>query len=203
MQMSAFTVNLAYATPEIMLLVMGAFAALLAVAALAGAAAGPSRILVLYVFAAVVPVAPLISWLDFNATHVRYLYMPAAFVAMLLAAALSNARYRTPLLFAFGALNLCCGLYNTWVYKATYRNSRELARSIANDQSGQPPPLRITVIGMPEVYDGVLFSQRELKYRLQEARPDAGISFEDRGVCQDPQCYLWLPERRALRRFPR
>ncbi len=201
MQMSTLAVNLSYPSPKIVLLVIGSFAALLAVAALAGAAAGSRRILVLYVLAATVPVAPLISWLDFHAQHVRYLYMPAAFVAMLLAAALSNARYATPLLFVFGALNLSCGFYNTWVYKATYQNSTELARSIATDQSGQPSPLRVTVIGMPLDYDGVLFSRLELQYRLGKIRPDAQVTFEDRGACSNAQCYVWLPEQRSLRRF--
>jgi hypothetical protein len=141
-------------------------------------------------------VAPLISWLDFNAQHVRYLYMPAAFVMMLAAAALSNARRPAALLFAFGVLNLCCGLYNTWVYKTTYRNSTILARRIADDLAGH-----VKIVGMPAEYNGVLFSQFELQYRLKEMLPKVEITFEDKGVCTDPQCYIWQPEQRSLQRF--
>jgi hypothetical protein len=205
MQMSLLSVNLNYPTPAVVLLAMSAFAVLLAVAAVAGASTAPrTRLLVVYVLAATVPVAPIISWLDFNAQHVRYLYMPAAFVMMLAAAALSNARRPTLLLFAFGLLNLGCGFYNTWVYKSTYRHSAELARGIVedlgNDLAGQPGPAQVEIIGMPEEYNGVLFSRFELEYRFDEMRPDAKLIFEEKGVCSGPRCYVWEPAQRSLSR---
>lgn len=200
MQMSLLSVNLGYPTPAVMLLAIGSFAVLLAVAVLAGASLAPRRcLLVVYVLAATLPVAPLVSWLDFHAQHVRYLYMPAAFVMMLAAAALSHARRPAALLFAFGLLNLCCGFYNTWIYKTTYRHSAELARGIVSDLAGQPA--HVTIVGMPAEYNGVLFSQFELQYRFQEMLPSASIAFDEHGVCPAPQCYVWQPEQRSLLRF--
>jgi hypothetical protein len=200
MQMSLLSVNLSYPTPAVMLAVISAFALVLAVAALAGASLAPRRsILAVYVFAATLPVAPLISWLDFHAQHVRYLYMPAAFVTMLAAAALSNARRPAVMLFAFGALNLCCGFYNTWVYKTTYRNSAMLAGRIAADLEGQPAQVKI--VGMPEEYNGVLFSRFELEYRLREMLSGVEIEFDDKGVCSVDHCYIWQPEQQSLQRF--
>lgn len=200
MQMSLVSVNLGYPTPAVLLFVMSAFAVLLAVAAVAGASTAPrNRLLVVYVLAATVPVAPIISWLDFNAQHVRYLYMPAAFVMMLAAAALSNARRPTLLLFAFGLLNLGCGFYNTWVYQATYRHSAELARGISDNLASQPEPVQVEIIGMPEEYNGVLFSRFEFEYRFEEMRPGAKLIFEKKGACSGPRCYVWEPGERSLR----
>ncbi len=202
MQMSMLSVNLGYPTPAILLLVISGFAVVLALAAIMGASIAPRRsVLVAYVFAATLPVAPLISWLDFHAQHVRYLYMPAAFVMMLAAAALSNTRRPAALLFAFGVLNLCCGVYNTWVYETTYQNSTMLARGIADDAIAANPAGQVKIVGMPEEYNGVLFSRFELQYRLREMLPKVEITFEDKGVCSDPQCYDWQPEQRSLQKF--
>lgn len=201
MELSILAVNLAYPTPVLMFAVVGVFAAVLALAALAGASLAPrSRLLAVYALAATLPVAPLISWLDFHAQHVRYLYMPAAFVAMLVAAALSNARRAALFLFAFGFLNLCCGFYNTWVYKSTYAHSADLAHAIASDLPPEPVPAHVKVIGMPPEYNGVLFSQFELQYRLEEMRPGVTIDFADSGVCSGPLCYVWESAQRALER---
>ncbi len=201
MQMSLFSVNLNHSLPWIMSLVIGALVIALAVAAIVGASTtGRQRLLVAFVLAATLPVAPLISWLDSNAQHVRYLYMPAAFVAMLAAAALSNTRRPTFLLFVFGVLNLCCGVYNTWVYKTTYQHSAELARAIATDLSPQPAPAHVKIVGMPEEYNGVLFSRFELEYKLEEMLPGVAITFEQTGRCSDPSCYLWQPADTSLQR---
>ena len=208
MQMSLLSVNLSYPMPTVMLAAITGFAAVLAVAVIAGASVTCRRaVLVIYVFAATLPVAPLVSWLDFHAQHVRYLYMPAAFVMMLAAAGLSNARRASTLLFAFGALNLGCGIYNTWIYRTTYENSTMLARRIADDvgaadvgADGSGQPLTVTIVGMPAEYNGVLFSQFELQYRLQEMLPRVKIAFEDHGGCSGPRCYVWEPEERSLAR---
>lgn len=198
---SMLAVNLNNPTPGIMLAVIAAFALLLAVAALAGASTRRrDRLMVWYVFAATLPAAPLIGWIDFKAMHVRYLYMPAAFVMMLAAAALSNARRAGLVLFAFAALNLACGFYDTWAYRITLDHSRDLARGIERDLSGKLTPVEI--LGMPREYNGVLFSRTELEYQLEAMVPGVRIAFQDKGPCTEPLCYTWQPERRTLERSP-
>ncbi len=202
MQMSLLTVNLTYPAPALMLLAIGAFAALMAVGVIAGASTTRrQRIFAAYALAATLPVAPMISWLDGDAQEVRYLYMAAAFVMMLAAAALSNARRPAALLFAFGLLNLCCGTYDTWIYRTTLHHSVELAHNIADDLSNQPAPAHVQILGMPNEIDGVLFSRTEVQNRLKELRPDITITFARSGVCSDSNCYLWQPQQRTLHRF--
>jgi hypothetical protein len=172
---------------------------LLTVAAIAGASTTPKqRVLTAYVFAATLPVAPLVSWLDQSAQHVRYLYMPAAFVMMFVAAALSNSRWPALLLSTFVLLNLSCGAYNTWAYKSTYQHSRDLADGIAAYSPASPQPIHIEVLNMPEEFNGVLFSRFEFEYRLQEKLPGSVIRFENAADCADPLCYVWDPEQRSL-----
>ncbi len=206
MPMSLLSVNLSYPPPKILLVVIGAFAVLLAASAAAGASSTPrQRILTLYCLAATIPVATITGWLDESAQHVRFLYMPAVFVMMLAAAALSNTRWPVVLPAAFAALNLCCGAYNTWAYKATYRRAGELAGRIAADYAGRPGPVRLEVMGMPAEFNGVLFSRFELQYRLQERLPGVTVHFEDgsekAAICADRSCYVWQPDRRTLLRF--
>lgn len=201
MPWSMLAVNLNQHLPLALLAVIAAFAVLLALAAFARASTTPRELLLpVYVFAAAIPVAPIISWLDFNAQHVRYLYMPAAFVMMFVAAALSAARRSYLFLFAFGTLNLACGSYNISVYRNTYMHSRELAGAIERDLIAKPA--QVEILSMPEEYNGVLFSRFELEYRLEELVPGVKIDFEEKGACSAPLCYRWDPLSRSLGRMP-
>jgi hypothetical protein len=60
-------------------------------------------------------------------------------------------------------------------------------------------------MGMPAEFNGVLFSQFELQYRLQERLPGVTVHFEDGSEraanCADRSCYVWQPDHRTLLRF--
>lgn len=202
MPWSMLAVNFSYRTP---LFLIGAFAVVLALAGLAGASTARRDWLpAACVFAAAVPVAPIVSWLDFHAQHVRYLYMPAAFVMMFIAAALVNARRGELFLLGFATLNLACGFHNASVYRETYIDSRELAGQIQQDlngphRNGETP--QVEIVGMPEEYNGVLFSRFELEFRLEELAPGVKIDFQEKGACSAPLCYAWDAEQSSLRRI--
>jgi hypothetical protein len=204
MPMSLLSVNLSYPLPALLIAILGAFAALLACAAMAGASIAPrQRILALYALAGALPVAPILTWLDQSAQNARYLYMPAVFVSMLAAVALSNTRWPVILLSAFAFFNLCCGAYNVWVYEATYNYAGELARQVAADYAGQAGPFQLRVVGMPTDFDGVFFSRSEFEYRLQAKLQNATLIFEKDALCADRFCYQWQADRRTLVRFTR
>jgi len=199
MPLSLLTVNLNYPTPLLALAAIGAFAVTLAAAAIMGASTAPrQRLLVLYALASAGPVVTIIGWLDTSAQHVRYLYMPALFVMILAAAALATARGAVVLLSAFALSNLCCGIYNGWVYKVTFQRADELARQVSADCSDSPGPVRVRVIGMPAQINGVMFSQYQFQARLQDQLPHATVEFADDPSCNDRFCYHWQAERSAL-----
>ena len=169
------------------------------VAVLAGASTTPfQRVLAVCALVSAIPVAPMVGWLDLSVRNVRYLYMPTFFVMLLVATALSNARWSVALLSAFAFLSLCCGIYNIWVYKTTYRLADELAAGIAADHPSSGSHL--SVMNMPAEFNGVVFSRFEFQYRIQERLSGVTVSFVNSDGCRGQLCYVWQAgEQRLLR----
>jgi len=203
MPTSVVTMNQYYPMPGIVLAAVAAFAGLLAVAAVAGASTTVAqKKLVFFALAGAIPVATIVSWLDPSAQHVRYLYMSAAFTMMLIAGALANSRWPVAMLSAFALLNVFFAGYNMLVYKTTYQHSDGLAVQIAADYKTLPEVRQVKVVGMPDEYNGVLFSKFQLEYRLQEIAPDIALDRTPDDNCENRLCYRWRPEERALIRVP-
>ena len=199
MPMSLLSVNLNYPVPRIVAAAIGAFALLLAAGAVTGASTTPrQRILTIYALGSAIPVATIVSSVDLSAQQVRYLYMPAFFVMILVTAVLSNTRWPAVLLSALAFLNLWCGAYNIWVYKVTYRHADELAGRIALDYSRWRGPAHVTLIDMPAEFNGVLFSRFQLQYRLEEQLPNVKVDFKKDEECADQLCYIWQADQRKL-----
>ncbi len=199
--MSLWTVNLVHPTPLVISFAIGGFAVLFAIGAIAGVASTPGqRILLACSVAAMLPVFTIVGWLDETAQHTRDLYLPGIFMSMFVAAAFGNARWPSPLSTGFVLLSVCCGFYNMWVYKNAYRWSAELASGIAADYSHAGDTAGVRVFAMPPEFNGVLFSQFELQYRVQRALPGVPIEFRADGPCDARLCYSWNADTRRLSR---
>jgi uncharacterized membrane protein len=199
---SLLSVNLIEQIPPIILIAICAFALLLSISALAGASTTRKEAwLLVCAIASTLPVVAILGWLDSSARNVRYLYLPSLFMMMLVAAALSNARWSTALLASFAFLNLSCGTYNMWVYQSTYKGAESLAKVVAKDYADLGKPTQIAVFAMPREYNGVYFSQFEFQYRVQQLLPGVAMDFNSATECGPRLCYVWLPSDRTLSRL--
>lgn len=182
------------------------FALLLAAAVWSGASTTPKqRWVALYALIATLPVLTLISWLDPKAQHVRYVYMPAFFVMLFTACALSNIRNRW-IAPAFLILGLTCGVRNVQAYKDTYARGDELAARISRDAESSAGASRAMMYGLPpDEFNGVLFSIFQLQYRLAQYQPKLAFAILERGAdrseCSTNLCYEWDTTARDLQRI--
>ncbi|MEP7355037.1 MAG: hypothetical protein ABI824_17555, partial [Acidobacteriota bacterium] len=203
--------NQMFPMPGSVRVVLGCFAVLLVASVFAGASVSArGRWFAVFAILSTAPVATLVSWLDPAAQHTRYVYMPAFFVMVMVAVALSNARRSGWLLAAFVGLSMAVGVYNANVYRATYQRAAFLASAIRADSRDvfsydiapipQPGTREIRILNMPSEFNGVLFSQFELGYLLGLPK-DPFLTLEGRSAeeaCGYNLCYLWDPASRGL-----
>ena len=139
----------------------------------------PSRrlvvLLVALVLVSAVPVLALLGWIRPSLQNTRFLYLPAVWMSLVLAHAVSNISRGVWLVIA--AIVLSNGLaahHNVSVYKEMFERTDQLAAIVFQDQQ-RMPARTVYLVGLAEAPNGVFYFPAQLHAKLKKLIPEGNI----------------------------
>lgn len=152
-----------------------------------------------------VPTLNIVGWIGPSLQHARYLYQPAAWIALFLSSAMLRTPRGAAVMLGLLSVNGLGAYYNTWVYQDMLHRTRWLSEQVERDCSAGGRGCSVVLIDLPADANGVFFFGHELATRIRSRLPDARIIVNPAVGRTDlpggTLVYAWESSSRTLKRL--
>ncbi len=197
MPATLFLVNTGAGLPVWLRATFIGYVVLLAYALLRGASAGRRTWLLAFPFLAVVPLMNMFGWMTPFAQQGRYLYHPAVWVILSVAAALYSLRHREVLMGCWIGLMMLGALFNTLVYVRMMHEATVVAQQAADKCKVSQCCRAMYVSNLPRDLYGAFYFGNQVARDLERDLP--GVSVESTDAPAGASCAVrlrWTAENR-------